>query len=695
MSGIALRIAALGAFLFAALGAARSQAPILTIEALGKGAAPLDGPWQFHIGDNAAWANPAADDTTGPTSTDKNGWEQLTADQPWGAQGHPSYAGYAWYRKHLHLIPAAGATPDFALLIPSIDDTYEVYWNGRLVGRWGALPPHAVYYYKPPQQTFGLGPARDGVLALRVWKEPLDSFDPAEIGGFEATPLIGSPEAIAGAKAEDDYSWMRGNQFRFALWSLYCLVAIVGFFVWLRSRGQPELLALAVYCAAITSVNLDNLRLLEPYTLIIGWEVIWFGLENVSLWSLLLYLFNLDKSPQGGSSRTALITRILATITLTVCVLDTIVSVNWNNPIFVPWAQAADGILTAIFVLMFPFSLVLVGLGILGPGRKGQLDASRWFLAVAAALDGVLQNAITAFDQGRRFTHWHVDDKLRAPLFTLNGNSFAPRTLTGILLFAAIVYAVYRTVREAMVRQTAVERELQSARELQQVLIPEALPKLEGYDLSSAYIPAQEVGGDFFQVIPLENNNPDGKHAGAAASGSALIVLGDVSGKGLRAAMAVSLLVGALRTLAESSSSPAEILAGLNRRLYGRLQGGFATCIVLRVDKDGRFVVANAGHLAPLVNGRGSEVRELDLPGALPLGLLPAASYEEREFRLQPGERLTVLSDGVVEAQNAGGELFGFARTAQVSTGNADQIARAAQEFGQQDDITVLTLVPA
>jgi hypothetical protein len=250
MPRIAFRIPALVAFLALAFvdapaapkAHAQNAAPVLHLEELGRGAALLDGPWQFHLGDDARWANPATADATG-----QNGWEQLAADQPWGAQGHPAYAGFAWYRKHLHLTPATGAAPDFAILFPSVDDAYEVYWNGRFVGRFGNLPPHPVCFFAPGEQIFGLGPAQDGVLAIRVWKQPLTSFDPAEIGGFEATPLIGSLQAIAGIKAQDDYAWMRGNQFRFGLWSLYSLAAVLGFFIWLRSRGQRELLALAVY----------------------------------------------------------------------------------------------------------------------------------------------------------------------------------------------------------------------------------------------------------------------------------------------------------------------------------------------------------------------------------------------------------------------------------------------------------------
>src|SRR5277367_1575659 len=97
---------------------ATSKPPlVLTIEGLGKGVVPLDGPWQFHLGDDPTWATPGIDDATG-----HNGWEQLTAAAPWGTQGHPGYTGYAWYRRQLNVSPASGAFPDVTLLIPAIDD---------------------------------------------------------------------------------------------------------------------------------------------------------------------------------------------------------------------------------------------------------------------------------------------------------------------------------------------------------------------------------------------------------------------------------------------------------------------------------------------------------------------------------------------------------------------------------------------
>src|SRR6185437_14843456 len=101
---------------------ASATAPSLKIDALGKGAVPLYGAWQFHAGDNLNWAKPETDDTTG-----HDGWEQLTADAPWGTQSHPNYDGPGWYRRHIDLTIAPGATQDLALLIPAIDDIYELY----------------------------------------------------------------------------------------------------------------------------------------------------------------------------------------------------------------------------------------------------------------------------------------------------------------------------------------------------------------------------------------------------------------------------------------------------------------------------------------------------------------------------------------------------------------------------------------
>lgn len=151
--------------------------------------------------------------------------------------------------------------------------------------------------------------------------------------------------------------------------------------------------------------------------------------------------------------------------------------------------------------------------------------------------------------------------------------------------------------------------------------------------------------------------------------------------------MTGTLVLGALRSLAQENPSPRQILARLNRQLVASSDGGFVTCLCSRIDPDRVVTVANAGHLAPYRNGE-----EVPLEGGLPLGIATEVQYPEIELRLAPNERLTFLSDGVIEAQSASGELFGFERTRRVSTQSAELIAAAAQAFGQQDDITVLTL---
>jgi hypothetical protein len=240
------------------------------------------------------------------------------------------------------------------------------------------------------------------------------------------------------------------------------------------------------------------------------------------------------------------------------------------------------------------------------------------------------------------------------------------------VLFGAVTIAVF--VRELIEDQREKERlttELEAGRTMQQVLLGSEMPVMPDLRIQSVYRPAGQVGGDFFIVLP--------------ASGGILIALGDVSGKGLRAAMTVSSILGALRAI--SITHPAEILTTLNRTLVGRLQGGFVTCLCGLIVPDGSLTLANAGHLAPYRNGQ-----ELQLDSSLPLGIAPEADYQECTMHLTPGDQLTLLTDGVLEATSPTGELFGFDRTAAISTQSAEAIAAAAQAFGQDDDITVLTL---
>jgi len=217
--------------------------------------------------------------------------------------------------------------------------------------------------------------------------------------------------------------------------------------------------------------------------------------------------------------------------------------------------------------------------------------------------------------------------------------------------------------------------ELSAAREIQQRLVPASLPELAGFHLEAAYLPAQEVGGDFYQVL----QQPDG---------FALIFVGDVSGKGLKAAMTGALAIGALRTLAAENLSPAVLLSRLNRQMLTAQESGFITCLCVSLSPQGAVIMANAGHLSPYRRGE-----EIELDSGLPLGLTTDAEYRETMIQLQPGDMLTLLSDGVVEAMNPKHQLYGFERVQAISGQSAHDIAAAAQAFGQEDDITVLTLL--
>ena len=214
--------------------------------------------------------------------------------------------------------------------------------------------------------------------------------------------------------------------------------------------------------------------------------------------------------------------------------------------------------------------------------------------------------------------------------------------------------------------------EFEAARSVQQLLLQPGAGSRE-YPVDAVYLPASEVGGDFYQRIE------DGE-------GGFTIAVGDVSGKGLKAAMLVSMIVGVLRK--DGRLSPCDILASLNESLVqGGMSGGFVTCLCAHFAPDGRVRLANAGHLAPYSGGK-----EVPVESGLPLGVAPGIAYAETETWLLEGEQMAFVSDGVVEAADAKGALLGFDRTREISGKPAQEIAEAAKAWGQNDDITVVTV---
>jgi serine phosphatase RsbU (regulator of sigma subunit) len=237
----------------------------------------------------------------------------------------------------------------------------------------------------------------------------------------------------------------------------------------------------------------------------------------------------------------------------------------------------------------------------------------------------------------------------------------------GMLAIVIIIFVRYLRIHRDRERASS---ELAAARSVQELMIPHEKLQTPGFEVDSVYNPANEVGGDFFHV----ESTPDG---------GLLVVIGDVAGKGLKAAMNVSMLMGALRRTPDRS--PAKILQSLNRVLVD--SDSFTTCQAAWFGANGELIVANAGHLPPYLN-----TQEVNLPGGLPLGVLTDVIYEEVRLYLHPGDRLLLMSDGVVEARHSTGELFGFDRVHNLSNQTAFYIADAAKVFGQEDDITVLTV---
>jgi sigma-B regulation protein RsbU (phosphoserine phosphatase) len=297
-----------------------------------------------------------------------------------------------------------------------------------------------------------------------------------------------------------------------------------------------------------------------------------------------------------------------------------------------------------------------------------------FFLAATAdSIDAVLAWAAD--------NHW-ISNKFAYHQFHIGPIEFPLSIVTyGVFLGSLLAVILNRFINVSEEEQRSAA-EIEAARSVQAMLIPTALPSNHHFMLESAYLPANGVGGDFFQALPLKDD-------------SMLVVVGDVSGKGLQAAMNASTLVGALRN--ELSADPATVLNRLNNVLLGATSpdavlsnnrpASFATCVCARIYTDGTMTIANAGHLHPYRDGR-----ELELAADLPLGVIPNMHYEQATFQLNVGDRLIFLSDGVVEAANAHGELFGFERTQQVSNESARYIAQTAKKFGQTDDITVVSL---
>jgi serine phosphatase RsbU (regulator of sigma subunit)/predicted ester cyclase len=234
------------------------------------------------------------------------------------------------------------------------------------------------------------------------------------------------------------------------------------------------------------------------------------------------------------------------------------------------------------------------------------------------------------------------------------------------------------------------EQELLVARRIQQASLPKEVPTLEDWQITPFYQPALEVGGDFYDFHLL-------------SEGKLGLAVGDATSKGVPAALVMSTTCGMLRAVAQSSESPGEVLLRVNEALSARIPASmFVTCFYGVLDpKSGIFAYANAGHDVPYVR-RGGDCEELRARG-MPLGLMPGMSYEEKDIVLDAGEAALFYSDGLVEAHDPNGEMFGFPRLRALVAEHGEErsledllleelYSFVGEGWEQEDDITLLTL---
>ncbi len=629
---------------------------------IGRSATDLFGPWRFHTGDDPAWAQPEYDDAA---------WEQVDLHAPddppdpelgtsgfapgWTAKGHPGYSGYAWYRMRLNV---QGAEGRLAIKMPdAVDDAYQIFVKGTQIGEFGHFGTRREWAYPSQPRGFPLPPAvRDGSIeiAIRVWMNSASRFTGPDAGGLHGPPMIGSAPAIANQVSLDwdalDHDI--GSGFLEMLVLLLTLVVAVTHFVLDRTERAYLWLGLVSLATLLGNLILqlgNYTTTLSATTVLIARDVVLAPLR-IGLW-VLFWAAWLRLAPPRWLFR--LVWEIVGMLAVGTLML--------RPPLhgqLVPLHFAAY--LTPALLWL---KLGLAGLLFWFTYKGIRKDRAEGWLALPAILLAVAAN----YQNELRLAHIRIH-------YLILGYTFSLGQLSTIVSLLLVTFMGSRRFLTAQRQKIQYRLEVEQASELQQVIMPSKMPHVPGLRIESEYRPSRDVGGDFFQIIP---NTRDA---------SVLIVVGDVTGKGLRAGMLVALIVGAIDTAAREDPDPARLVSVMNESLCER---GYATatCLVLKIGADGTLLATNAGHMSPYVNGR-----ELQMEGALPLGVLSGMSYETVEYRLKEGDTVTLMTDGVVEAQDEDGTLFGFERTEEMVALNATamQIADAAQRFGQEDDILVL-----
>lgn len=631
------------------VAASKAQAQVFDFEHSRSQSLTLNGQVRFNLGDDPdgklGWVRPAFDDSQ---------WPLLRTYRTWDQQGYNGYSGFAWYRFKVILPPQS---QPLGILIPRLLTSYEVFANGEFVGGFGGMPPHGRYVIGFDQifvLPTDISSARYPItIAIRVWNM---DWLARLAGGLEGAPVIGEMSALRDLKTQNDWarfwSLTSGN----ALMLLNLVAAFAGFFLFWMRPADREYLWFALY-ELLTGVQ----HLCADWAMFYpNWKASWLiddCLATSSWIFFLIFIFRILNGRRNWLFWAAVGTSIATT--------------GGTLASFAEWISWGHWRIGALFWLIPYFSCILFLL--YRRARQGVADAQLMLVPVAICyvtwFATVLLGVLNAYGHTwvlHDFGWFFVVSRWPFPFTCLN--------VADMLMLLAVLAVLPLRFARSRRDEERLSAEMESARTVQQVLVPSEIPTVAGFDIQCVYKPAGHVGGDFFQIIPI-------------ASGGLLIAIGDVSGKGMPAAMTVSLLVGTFRTLAHFTQNPSEILGAMNQRMLARSQGGFTTCLVLRAFPDYTVAIANAGHIAPYLRGA-----EMEVTNGLPLGLADGHVYSETICTLPPDSQLTLMTDGVVEARARSGELLGFERTATLSTQPAESIVHTAQEFGQEDDITVVTV---
>lgn len=572
---------------------------------------------------------------------------------------------FAWFRLHIKLAPNHGpvallielpVSASTSLSLDSTGNSPDVYANGRHIQPEG---PHgdAPDRYQLISRIYDLNvPANETSLAL-VLRIHYTAFGYGAYTTFFAnrTLCLGNP----GDLARELNLWSNRSLFERLPRLIYCvllaILAIFLFALYLTQRDRTEYLWLALH--ELAQAPLGFIELAGSSARL---DTLWYGALALELILVSAYLF-FEFLVVFLSLRRPWYTRWLRyTAPLLLAVGPMLLSVGHSTTVAILLVCVL--LFSAVWALVW---FIFVFITLFAAALRRNLEAGLWLIPLILSVIGVIEAITTSVisdETGVVYRSRLTIDAGPIPIHMSSVGDFA-----GILVILLIIYLrfmhIYRDQEHAA-------SELAAARSVQELLIPREKVATPGFEVDSVYCPANEVGGDFF-------------HLQSAGLEGMLVVIGDVAGKGLKAAMNVSLLMGALRRTHERS--PAKILESLNGVLTGT--ESFTTCQAIWFASNGEVVIANAGHLPPYLNSQ-----EINLPGALPLGVLPQVTYDEERFYLHPGDRILLLSDGVVEARQPSGELFGFDRVRYLSNQSAFYLADAAKSFGQEDDITVLTV---